>query len=335
MVLVEGNGLICRASAGKIAPERGARLDPKSGFSGACLRSGEMVRCDDSEKDARVNAQTCRRLGTRSMVAVPLSASNAVLGMLEVFSTDAYGFNDSDVRSLGLLAELILDAMRPEEETRLAEISQQVIKDAPEAAAKAESAVVLLQKIEGEKAVVEKPEAKASEAAKAEIEKPEIAKPEAEAPQSPASELKPEIRTFPDRAQAASGSSSSSAKHLSRLVFFSEYEQAETSRPGLKVVVLLVILAIALGTGLAYQFRHRNPATHSSVILPEHCDDRRGNGCSEKFTRRSYPERPDEDRFVGRAVRTRIRAAFGYRSAALVFARFEHGGDRSGGRGAV
>ena len=37
------------------------------------------------------------------------------------------GFNDSDVRSLNLLAELILAAMKPEEENRLAEISQRVV----------------------------------------------------------------------------------------------------------------------------------------------------------------------------------------------------------------
>src|SRR2546430_11953777 len=39
----------------------------------------------------------------------------------------SYGFNDSDVRSLNLLAELILAAMKPEEEDRLAEISQRLV----------------------------------------------------------------------------------------------------------------------------------------------------------------------------------------------------------------
>ena len=61
------------------------------------------------------------------MVAVPLSAKQTVVGLVEAFSSEAYGFNDSDVRSLNLLAELILSAIRPEEEDRLAEISQQVV----------------------------------------------------------------------------------------------------------------------------------------------------------------------------------------------------------------
>jgi len=116
IALAEDNLIICRASAGQIAPEPGVRLDVNSGFSGACFRSGTIVRCDDAEYDLRVDAAMCRRLGTRSMVAVPLTARGHVIGLLEAFSREAYGFNDSDVRSLSLLAELILAALKPEEQ---------------------------------------------------------------------------------------------------------------------------------------------------------------------------------------------------------------------------
>ena len=127
IALAEGNAIVCRASAGTIAPETGARLDPNSGFSGACLRTGGIVRCDDSENDLRVDVAVCRRLGTRSIVAVPIASAHGTIGLLEAFSAEAFGFNDSDVRSLNLLAELILAAMKPEEENRLAEISQRVV----------------------------------------------------------------------------------------------------------------------------------------------------------------------------------------------------------------
>ncbi len=119
IALAEGDEIICRASAGTMAPDRGVRLDAKAGFSGACFRSGRIVRCDDSEKDARVNVEACRRLGTRSMVAVPLLGQDSVVGLLEAFSTEPYGFNDGDVRSLNLLAELILAALKPEDEDRI------------------------------------------------------------------------------------------------------------------------------------------------------------------------------------------------------------------------
>ena len=128
IALVQEGEIICRAATGAIAPDIGARLDPDSGISGACFRSGKVVRCEDTENDARVDVQASRRLNTRSMLAVPLCGRRSVVGLLEAFSTDAYGFNDSDVRSLTLLGELILGAMKPEEEERLEELSPVLIK---------------------------------------------------------------------------------------------------------------------------------------------------------------------------------------------------------------
>ncbi|HKN36783.1 MAG TPA: N-acetylmuramoyl-L-alanine amidase [Terriglobales bacterium] len=123
IALVQQGQIVCRAAAGPIAPDLGVRLDPNSGISGACFRTAEIARCDDTETDPRVNLQASRRLNTRSMVAVPLCGRRSVVGMIEVFSTEAYCFNDSDVRNLSLLAELILGAMKPEEEERLEALS--------------------------------------------------------------------------------------------------------------------------------------------------------------------------------------------------------------------
>ncbi len=141
----EGDAIVCRASAGSIAPDAGIRLDPNSGFSGECLVSGRIVRCDDADTDPRVNLQACRRLGVRSMLAVPISAKENVIGLLEAFSSEPYGFNDSDVRSLCLLAELILSAMKPEEEDRLREISRRVV---PPIAVEAETVPVVAPALE-------------------------------------------------------------------------------------------------------------------------------------------------------------------------------------------
>src|SRR5215470_13999137 len=146
IALAQENAIVCRASLGRIAPPPGIRLDPKSGFSGACLRGGETVRCDDSETDARVNAQACRDLGTRSMVAVPLSAKGRVVGLIEAFCSEAYGFNESDVRSLKLLGELILAALRPEEEDRLAQLAARVLPDAKPASVQEQSTTAEIAK---------------------------------------------------------------------------------------------------------------------------------------------------------------------------------------------
>jgi N-acetylmuramoyl-L-alanine amidase/putative methionine-R-sulfoxide reductase with GAF domain len=124
IALAENNEVVLRASAGTIKPDVGARIQRDSAFSGACFRTAQVVRCDDSETDDRVNLYACRQLGARSMVAVPLCGRRRVIGLLEAFSADPFGFNDSDVCSLELLAELVLGALKPEDEDRFAESAQ-------------------------------------------------------------------------------------------------------------------------------------------------------------------------------------------------------------------
>jgi len=128
IALAEDGGIVCRAIAGTITPDKGAKVNPNYGFSGACLSSGSTVRCDDAQVDARVNPDICRKLGTRSMVAVPLWAKQTVIGIIEAFAGGARCFTESDVRRLNLLAELVLAALQPEDEDRMAEISRQVVR---------------------------------------------------------------------------------------------------------------------------------------------------------------------------------------------------------------
>jgi len=134
IALAENSEIVLRAAAGTIRPDVGARIDRDSAFSGACFRSAQVVTCTDTETDARVNLSACRRLGARSMIAVPLCGRRRVIGLLEAFSAEPYGFNDSDVRNLSLLAELILGALKPEDEERFAQ-SAQVAETRLEAAA--------------------------------------------------------------------------------------------------------------------------------------------------------------------------------------------------------
>lgn len=103
--------LVCRASSGPDAPPVGARLQSGSGFSGECVRTGTPLRCDDAETDARVDRESCRTLGIRSMLAVPIRVGEKSVGILEVFSAQPNAFNDSDGRVLQRLAETVLGAV--------------------------------------------------------------------------------------------------------------------------------------------------------------------------------------------------------------------------------
>jgi len=124
IALAENNEIVLRAAAGTVRPDVGARIDRDSAFSGACFQQARVVCCDDTETDARVNLQACRKLGARSMVAVPLCGRRRVIGLLEAFAAWPFGFNDSDVRNLTLLAELVVGALRPEDEDRFAQSAQ-------------------------------------------------------------------------------------------------------------------------------------------------------------------------------------------------------------------
>src|ERR1700688_4344425 len=124
IALAENNEIVLRAAAGTVRPDVGARIERDSAFSGACFRTAQIVICDDTETDDRVNIQACRKLGARSMVAVPLCGRRRVIGVLEAFSSWPFAFNESDVRNLSLLAELVLGALKPEDEDRFAQSAQ-------------------------------------------------------------------------------------------------------------------------------------------------------------------------------------------------------------------
>src|SRR5215469_8219804 len=124
IALAENNEIVLRAAAGMIRPDKGARIDRDSAFSGACFRTAQIVTCEDTEVDPRVNVQACRKLGARSMVAIPLCGRRRVIGVLEAFSSWPFGFNDSDIRNLTLLAELVVGALKPEDEDRFAQSAQ-------------------------------------------------------------------------------------------------------------------------------------------------------------------------------------------------------------------
>jgi putative methionine-R-sulfoxide reductase with GAF domain len=103
--------MICHASAGESAPPVGSTLQVGSGFSGECVRTGSTLRCDDTETDERVDRESCRALGIRSMLAVPLRLDQRVIGLLEVFSAQPGSFDENDSAVLERFAETILAAI--------------------------------------------------------------------------------------------------------------------------------------------------------------------------------------------------------------------------------
>jgi TonB family protein len=104
IALEDGNEMLCRAAAGALSPGLGWRLDAQSGFSGECVRTARVLRCDDAENDPRVDAAICRQLGIRSILAAPIVSSDRVKGIFELFSDRPLSFNAEDEKKLAALA---------------------------------------------------------------------------------------------------------------------------------------------------------------------------------------------------------------------------------------
>lgn len=112
IALSDGSEMTCRATAGSDAPPIGARLQIGTGFSGECVRTGALLHCRDSEVDPLVDPESCRSLGIRSMVAVPIRSADEVIGLLEVFSPAPNNFTADDEGVLQRLAALLSATLR-------------------------------------------------------------------------------------------------------------------------------------------------------------------------------------------------------------------------------
>ena len=127
--------MVCRAAAGPLAVEPGVHLIPESRFLQECLESGRILRCDDCDTDPRVEKDFAYQMGVRSTVLVPLRGRFEQVGVLQAFSTAARAFTDDDVRCFDLFSELVLAALKPEDQDRrinwLAEVAEEVLKPKP------------------------------------------------------------------------------------------------------------------------------------------------------------------------------------------------------------
>src|SRR5580658_3686494 len=135
----EGPKMVCRAAAGPLSVGRGVHLIGESEFLQDCLESGRILRSDDCEIDARVELDFARAIGARSTVLVPLRGRHKQLGVLQAFSGASWAFSDHDIRCFDLFAELVLSALKPEDQDRrvswLSDVAGEVLRAKPVAVA--------------------------------------------------------------------------------------------------------------------------------------------------------------------------------------------------------
>jgi putative methionine-R-sulfoxide reductase with GAF domain len=133
LALFQNEEMICMASAGNHAPPVGTRLQIGAGFSGECIHTGRLLRCEDSELDQRVDADACRMLKIRSIIAAPIRSGESVCGLLEVFSSRPAAFTAGDDAIMKRLAQISLTAVHRAAKASATKRSEPVpLKSVPE-----------------------------------------------------------------------------------------------------------------------------------------------------------------------------------------------------------
>jgi putative methionine-R-sulfoxide reductase with GAF domain len=111
IALRAGDEIVCRARAGRTAPDLGVRLQTDTGISAEAVRTGEVMLCNDAERNPRVDLASCRRLGVRSILVSPLRYYRRTLGVFEVLSSSPSAFDEKDVATMQLLSSMMVAAI--------------------------------------------------------------------------------------------------------------------------------------------------------------------------------------------------------------------------------
>jgi putative methionine-R-sulfoxide reductase with GAF domain len=109
--LADGDEMVYRAAVGYAESFLGLRLPLKNSISGLCVESNKILISEDTENDARVNLEACRKVKARSLVVAPLFNCKMAVGVLKIMSDQPYAFNETDIKMLQLMAGFLGSAL--------------------------------------------------------------------------------------------------------------------------------------------------------------------------------------------------------------------------------
>ncbi len=109
--LMEGPDLVCRAGAGIMAPHDGMKLPMVASLVGLAIRTGRFQYTRDSECDPRVDRLATRKIGLRSLVAVPLTHVRGAIGAVVVASRRTDAFGHQQIAAVRLMAGVVVASL--------------------------------------------------------------------------------------------------------------------------------------------------------------------------------------------------------------------------------
>lgn len=259
VALADKGELVCRATSGKPSLSQGAQLNSESALLRSSLQDGRILRCDDVEADRRAQLDCAHQLGARSTVLIPLRGNSQRLGILQAFSSAPWAFADHDVRCLDLFAELVLAALRPDDQDRRLNWLSDVASELLHAPAKASAEDVGKRSVAPVE-VISPPSTESIPTA--EIVVPDVIVPEiTPLPVLATSAVRASERTAPEQSSdlqyeiAEEAVSSSQDLQPSSVLapaipFWRNISLPGGSRPGLRVVMGLVAVAALFSMGV-------------------------------------------------------------------------------------
>jgi hypothetical protein len=101
------DAVCCRASTGA-APEVGTSLNAGISLTKLCLETGEVLLCNDTGTDRRVDPRLCKETGIRSVLVLPIKRNAKAVGVLLLLSINPNAFNQYDATAMSKLADGVL-----------------------------------------------------------------------------------------------------------------------------------------------------------------------------------------------------------------------------------
>ena len=114
VALLRGDRLVYRAGSGSAATYVGRQVTAILSASTHNKARGEILRVENAQTDARIEAAICRQFEAQSLLILPIYRERVVAGVLEVLFSEAHAFQDGEIRAYRLMAGLVEEAMSRE-----------------------------------------------------------------------------------------------------------------------------------------------------------------------------------------------------------------------------
>jgi PAS domain S-box-containing protein len=104
LATLEQGELVGRVASGSLTRAVGEKLGLDLNPGGVASKARLVWRCDDTEADARVERDACRKLGARALVVASLACGERLIAVLVATSARAGAFGEAEERNLALVA---------------------------------------------------------------------------------------------------------------------------------------------------------------------------------------------------------------------------------------